>query len=151
MKKLGKYFTGIIGAAAAIILTASLAQAGEARLLTDEELDQITAAHINFDFEIPQKITAQLAIERAKYVCQTQSFNCFMKEINYQKMTSFLFYQWRNGAKTGMYYLRSKPPANAIKIATKKKELTKSKELTIVEDVQDVPIVEDVPICLACQ
>ena len=61
MKIIGKCLTGIIGAAAAIILTVSLAQAGEARILTDEELDQITAANVDFDFEIPKKFEEMIA------------------------------------------------------------------------------------------
>lgn len=56
MKKFGKRFTGIIGAAAAIVLVASLALAGEARMLTDEELDQITGANFNIDFTFLQKL-----------------------------------------------------------------------------------------------
>ena len=31
------------------------------------------------------------------------------------KMTSMHFYAWKNGLKTGMYYLRSRPAADAIK------------------------------------
>jgi len=30
-------------------------------------------------------------------------------------MSSMHFYGWKNGLKTGMYYLRSKPAVNAIK------------------------------------
>lgn len=30
-------------------------------------------------------------------------------------MTSMHFYGWKKGLKTGMYYLRSKPAADAIK------------------------------------
>ena len=61
MKKFGKRFTGITGAVAAIILAASLARAGEARMFTDEELDQITAAHVNIDFEFPRKLEETIA------------------------------------------------------------------------------------------
>lgn len=68
-------------------------------------------------YEISQKITADMALERGRFVCQAQSFNCFMKQPSYQAMTSFLFYQWKNGQKTGMYYLRSKPATSAIKFA----------------------------------
>ncbi|KAJ1931906.1 hypothetical protein FBU59_006552 [Linderina macrospora] len=34
---------------------------------------------------------------------------------NYQKLTSMHFYGWKKGLKTGMYYLRTKPAADAIK------------------------------------
>ena len=38
-----------------------------------------------------------------------------MGEPNYSKMTSMHFYGWKNGLKTGQYYLRSKPSRDAIK------------------------------------
>lgn len=38
-----------------------------------------------------------------------------MGEPNYAKMTSMHFYGWKNGLKTGQYYLRSKPSRDAIK------------------------------------
>lgn len=57
MRKTEKSFAAFVGVTAALILLASsLAYAGEARMLTDEELDQITAARVSIDFEIPKKI-----------------------------------------------------------------------------------------------
>lgn len=38
-----------------------------------------------------------------------------MGEPNFAKMTSMHFYGWKNGLKTGQYYLRSKPSRDAIK------------------------------------
>lgn len=38
-----------------------------------------------------------------------------MGEPNFAKMTSMHFYGWKNGLKTGLYYLRSKPSRDAIK------------------------------------
>lgn len=38
-----------------------------------------------------------------------------MGEPNFAKMTSMHFYGWKNGLKTGQYYLRSKPSREAIK------------------------------------
>ena len=38
-----------------------------------------------------------------------------MGEPNYGKMTSMHFYGWKNGLKTGLYYLRTKPSRDAIK------------------------------------
>ena len=54
MRKFGKHFTCAIGAIAAVILAASLALAGEARMLTDEELDQVTGTNLNILAELPQ-------------------------------------------------------------------------------------------------
>lgn len=56
-----------------------------------------------------------LAIGRGPYICQSQSTNVYMGEPNFAKMTSMHFYGWKNGLKTGLYYLRSKPSRDAIK------------------------------------
>jgi hypothetical protein len=41
--------------------------------------------------------------------------NIYLGEPNFAKMTSMHFYGWKNGLKTGQYYLRSKPSRDAIK------------------------------------
>lgn len=56
-------------------------------------------------WEIPQKTLMNLAINRGPYICQSQSFNVYMEQPNYQKITSMHFYGWKNGLKTGQYYL----------------------------------------------
>lgn len=61
MKKFGKHFTAFVAVFSAVVLAASLARAGEARMLTDEELDQITAANVNIDFKIPEKLDEVVA------------------------------------------------------------------------------------------
>ncbi len=38
-----------------------------------------------------------------------------MAEANFSKMTSMHFYAWKNGLKTGQYYLRTRPSRDAIK------------------------------------
>lgn len=57
-------------------------------------------------FEIPQKVLVDMALDRGRYVCQTQSFNCWMSEPTFARLNKFHFYGWKGGAKTGMYYLR---------------------------------------------
>ena len=49
------------------------------------------------------------------FVDQSQSFNVFIAEPNFAKLTSMHFYAWKKGLKTGMYYLRSRPAVDAIK------------------------------------
>jgi len=60
-------------------------------------------------FEIPQKAIVDLSIGRGPFIDHTQSLNIFMAEPNYKKLNNSHFYGWKNGLKTGMYYLRSKP------------------------------------------
>ena len=66
-------------------------------------------------WEIKQIWVLKGAVARGSYVDQAQSMNIFMAEPDYQRLSSSHFWAWKNGLKTGMYYLRSKPAANAIK------------------------------------
>jgi ribonucleoside-diphosphate reductase subunit M1 len=56
-----------------------------------------------------------MAVERGAFIDQSQSLNIYMSEPSFGRMTSMHFYAWRSGLKTGMYYLRSRPAADAIK------------------------------------
>jgi len=65
-------------------------------------------------FEMPQKVLLQMALDRGRFVCQSQSFNCWMQNPTFKRLNAFLFYSWEQGAKTGMYYLRQKAKFNPI-------------------------------------
>lgn len=71
-------------------------------------------------WEIPQKTVLDMAADRGAFIDQSQSLNIYMAEINYAKMTSMHFHGWKLGLKTGMYYLRTKPAANAIQFTIDK-------------------------------
>ena len=60
-------------------------------------------------YEISQKSIIDQAADRAHFICQSQSMNIFMQTPTYQSITSMMFYGWKKGLKTGMYYMRSKP------------------------------------------
>ena len=66
-------------------------------------------------WEIPQKVIIDLSADRAIYICQSQSLNLFFEDPNIGKINSAHFYGWKRGLKTGMYYLRTRPKASAIK------------------------------------
>lgn len=66
-------------------------------------------------WEIPQKVCVDLALSRGPFVDQTQSFNVFMATPTASRLSSMLFYSWRRGTKTAMYYLRTKPSAAPIR------------------------------------
>lgn len=40
--------------------------------------------------------------------------NLFVEAPDYGRLTSMHFYAWKKGLKTGMYYLRTRPAADAI-------------------------------------
>ena len=66
-------------------------------------------------WEIKQIWVLKQALERAPFVDQTQSMNIFMPVPDYKKLLSCHMWGWKNGLKTGMYYLRSKAASSAVK------------------------------------
>jgi ribonucleoside-diphosphate reductase alpha chain len=77
-------------------------------------------------WEIPQKTLLNLAIDRAPYICQSQSLNVYMAEPTFAKMSAMHFYAWKNGLKTGQYYLRSQGAADSIKFTVNVESLINS-------------------------
>jgi ribonucleoside-diphosphate reductase alpha subunit len=60
-------------------------------------------------WEMPMRQLIDMAADRGKYVCQSQSMNLWVEDPNYKVLTSMHFYAWKKGLKTGIYYLRRKP------------------------------------------
>ena len=56
-----------------------------------------------------QKNIIDMAADRGKYICQSQSMNLFVSSPSTKILTSMHFYSWSKGLKTGIYYLRRKP------------------------------------------
>ena len=79
-------------------------------------------------WELSQKALMDLSISRGPYVCQTQSLNLFFEEPTTRILTSAMFYAWKNGLKTGVYYVRSRPKTQAQQFTIDPK-LIKNKEL----------------------
>ncbi|KCV69971.1 ribonucleoside-diphosphate reductase subunit M1 [Fonticula alba] len=66
-------------------------------------------------WEISQRSIIDMAADRGAFIDQSQSLNIFIGEPTASRLTSMHFYGWKKGLKTGMYYLRTKPAAEAIK------------------------------------
>jgi ribonucleoside-diphosphate reductase alpha subunit len=66
-------------------------------------------------WEIKQIWVLKQAKARGPFVDQTQSMNIFMPVPDYKKLNSCHMWGWKNGLKTGMYYLRTKAAKGAIK------------------------------------
>lgn len=62
-------------------------------------------------WEISMKVLIDMSKDRGAYICQSQSLNLWMEDPTYDKLTSMHFYAWKQGLKTGMYYLRSRAKA----------------------------------------
>jgi ribonucleoside-diphosphate reductase subunit M1 len=74
-------------------------------------------------WEIPQRVILEMAADRAPFICQSQSLNIHIAEPNSKKLTSMHFFAWNLGLKTGMYYLRTRPKADAIKFTVDQEQL----------------------------
>ena len=68
-------------------------------------------------WEIKQRYIIDHSIARGPYVDQSQSMNLYMARPSYDKLTAALFYGWKNGLKTGCYYLRSSPAAQPLQFS----------------------------------
>ena len=73
-------------------------------------------------WEISQKSIINMAADRGAYICQSQSMNIHMQNATFGKLTSMHFHAWKKGLKTGLYYLRTKAAADAIKFTIVKDE-----------------------------
>ena len=104
-------------------------------------------------WEISQKVIINMAADRGAYICQSQSLNLFVQDANFAKLSSMHFYGWKAGLKTGMYYLRTKAAADAIKftvdtaaaketpaatIATPQAEVLGNEDVLIMERQQQI-------------
>jgi ribonucleoside-diphosphate reductase alpha subunit len=76
-------------------------------------------------WEIKQKIVLEMAADRGAYIDQSQSLNIHMTDITTSKLSSMHFYGWSLGLKTGMYYLRTKAAADAIKFTVEVDKMRK--------------------------
>ncbi|CAN5762070.1 ribonucleoside-diphosphate reductase subunit alpha [soil metagenome] len=101
-------------------------------------------------WEIKQKTLIDMAADRGAYICQSQSLNLHVQNPNFGKLTSMHFYAWKKGLKTGMYYLRTKAAADAIKF-TVEKQAAETLEPVVNQNMNDMQCSLDNPEgCEAC-
>jgi len=79
-------------------------------------------------WEISQRTILDMAADRAPYICQSQSMNVHIADPDSKKLTSMHFYAWKKGLKTGMYYLRTRPKADAIKFTVNQEQLSAARK-----------------------
>jgi ribonucleoside-diphosphate reductase subunit M1 len=91
-------------------------------------------------WEIKQKVIIDQAADRGAFICQSQSLNIHMAEPTTARLTSMHFYAWKRGLKTGMYYLRSLPKADAIQFTVDQSALkaTKAHDAKVAAGAKDV-------------
>ena len=116
-------------------------------------------------WEMKGKTILDMARDRAIFIDQSQSLNLFMQEVTPSKLSSAHMYGWKLGLKTGMYYLRTKAKASAIKglgvdmsqlnsLETDETSTPKIKiennNLTVTEEMLNKVCSLDDPDCLTC-
>src|SRR5205085_9178565 len=92
------------------------------------EIPQLLKEIYKTVWEIKQRSLIDMAADRGAFICQSQSLNMFIDNPNFAKLTSMHFYAWKKGLKTGMYYLRSKSAADAIKFTVDQSYIKKPVE-----------------------
>jgi len=78
-------------------------------------------------WEISQKKVIDMAADRGAFICQSQSLNIHLQAPTLGQLTSMHFYGWKKGLKTGMYYLRTRPAAQAIQFTIDQNTLKTAK------------------------
>ncbi|KAL9229678.1 hypothetical protein vseg_005118 [Gypsophila vaccaria] len=105
-------------------------------------------------WEIKQRTLVDMAVDRGCYIDQSQSLNIHMDQANTGKLTSLHFHAWSKGLKTGMYYLRTRAAADAIKFTVDTSLLKESTKTVAVDDntklAQMVCSLTNRDECMAC-
>ncbi|KAI3518925.1 hypothetical protein L1887_07824 [Cichorium endivia] len=107
-------------------------------------------------WEIKQRTLVDMAVDRGCYIDQSQSLNIHMDQPNFGKLTSLHFHAWSKGLKTGMYYLRSRAAADAIKFTVDTTKLKEKPKIVSDEDKKNTEMSQMVcslmnrDECLAC-
>ncbi len=70
-------------------------------------------------WEMPMKQLINMAVDRAPFICQSQSLNLWVEDPDYKNLTLLHFYAWEKGLKTGIYYLRRKAKHQAQQFTIK--------------------------------
>ena len=103
-------------------------------------------------WEISQRSIIDMAADRGPFIDQSQSMNVHIADPNTAKLTSMHFYAWKKGLKTGMYYLRTRPKADAIQFTVDQESLTAEKakgNKKESEEKKEIATEED-DMCLNC-
>ncbi len=101
-------------------------------------------------WEIKQRALIDMAADRGAFICQSQSLNLFVDQPSYAKLTSMHFYSWKQGLKTGMYYLRTRAAADAIKFTVEKQSLQGNSSTEMTEAEALACSLENPEACEAC-
>lgn len=81
-------------------------------------------------WEINQRWIVDHAVTRAPFIDQSQSMNIYMANPTYKRLATHYMYAWKQGLKTGQYYLhtRAKAEAKQFTVSDKVENINKTPE-----------------------
>jgi len=85
-------------------------------------------------FEVDQKLIIKMSADRGIFVCQSQSLNLFFDKPTFKELTACHFHGWKNGLKTGSYYIRTKSALTGQNFGLDPNKEKKLREEKIVEE-----------------
>jgi len=86
-------------------------------------------------WEMPMKHLIDMSADRGAFICQSQSLNLWMEDPTYNSLTSMHFYSWKQGLKTGIYYLRRKAKHQAQQFTIEPEKKQKTQETKEKDDI----------------
>lgn len=102
-------------------------------------------------FELKLKSIISQSADRAPFIDQSQSMNLFLEEQDRTKLRSALFYGWKRGLKTGMYYLRTTSAADPLKFGLEMKQIeNKPKEKQQISNNEEPAVCRMEKGCIVC-
>jgi ribonucleoside-diphosphate reductase alpha chain len=135
---------------------------GDGSVQEIEEVPQDIKEIYKTVWEMKGKSILEMARDRGYFIDQSQSLNMFMSEPTASRLSSAHMYGWKLGLKTGMYYLRTKPKAQALKglgidlsSTASIPEIDKTKEVDQINQFSDEDFASKVcsltdPDCIMC-
>ena len=91
-----------------------------------EEIPEKVRVLFKTAWEMSMRSLIDLAADRGPFVDQSQSLNMFVANPTHSSLSAMHFYAWKRGLKTGCYYLRTKPAANAVQVTVPVRPSTSS-------------------------
>jgi ribonucleoside-diphosphate reductase alpha chain len=67
-------------------------------------------------WEVKQRSIVDMAIDRQPFIDQSQSTNLFIENLTFNTFSTIQMHAWRNGAKTGSYYIHTAPAVDPSKV-----------------------------------
>ena len=80
-------------------------------------------------WEIPMRTLIDMSKDRGAFICQSQSLNLWMEDPDVKSLTNMHFYSWKQGLKTGIYYLRRKAKHDAQQFTIEPDKINKEQSL----------------------